>query len=111
MAVWDGFSILPIRYVEFLISLNYTSYYDFIIIVVVGKTLGSVITYKVSNYIISRDELERIMISSTNSFYFRALEVLVRDHPYLMAITIKLFFPSILASIGLAMLLPPQSGL
>ena len=57
VALWEGFSVLPIRYVEFLVALNYTSYFDFILIVVLGKTFGSMITYRLANYILSKEEL------------------------------------------------------
>jgi len=57
IAVWDGFQILPIRYVEFFVALNYPSYFDFILIVVLGKTLGSLISYQLANYILSKEEM------------------------------------------------------
>jgi len=110
VALWEGFSILPIRYVEFLIALNYTSYFDFILIIVLGKTAGSMLTYKLANYILSKNEMRQVIITITNTFYFRALESLMTDHPYLMSIGIKIFFPSILASIGPALLLPDRNG-
>jgi len=110
VALWEGFSVLPIRYVEFLVALNYTSYFDFILIIVLGKTCGSILTYRLANYILSKEEMKQVFIATTNTFYFRALESLMADHPYLMSITIKIFFPSILASIGLALLLPDRNG-
>jgi hypothetical protein len=57
VAVWEGFSILPMRYVEFFVALNYLSYFDFILIVVLGKTFGSIISYRLTNYILSKEEL------------------------------------------------------
>lgn len=50
------------------------------------------------------------MINTTSTFYFRAVETQIRNHPYLFCITIKIFFPSIIASIGISLLLPSRSG-
>ena len=77
---------------------------------VLGKAAGSIITYKLANLMLSKEELERIMLNNTNSFYFRSLESMVAEYPYSISILIKLFFPSILASIGLALMLPRQHG-
>jgi len=58
VAIWEGFSILPIRYVEFLVALSYNSYFDFILIIVLGKTAGSILTYKLANLILSKEEMK-----------------------------------------------------
>jgi phage shock protein PspC (stress-responsive transcriptional regulator) len=96
--------------VEFFVALNYPSYFDFIIIVVLGKTFGSLISYRIANYILSKEEMRQVMINTTSTFYFRAVETQIRDHPYIFCITIKIFFPSIIASIGISLLLPSRSG-
>lgn len=110
VAIWDGLSVLPVRYVEFLVALNYPHLQDFIIIVVIGKTLGAVLTYRLSYAVLSRDELQHVMLNNTTNFYFKSLESIVSSHPYSFAITIKLFFPSTLASHGLALILSPADS-
>jgi len=110
IAVWDGFQILPIRYVEFFVALNYPSYFDFIVIVVIGKTVGSFISYRLANYILSKEEMRQVMINTTSAFYFRAMEMQIRDHPFILCVAIKFFFPSIIASIAISLLLPSRNG-
>jgi len=110
IAVWDGLQILPIRYVEFFVALNYPSYFDFILIVVIGKTMGSLISYRLANYILSKEEMRQVMVNTTSTFYFRAVEMYIRDNPFLICTALKIFFPSILASIGISLLLPSRNG-
>ena len=110
IAVWDGFQILPIRYVEFFVALNYPSYFDFILIIVLGKTLGSLISYRLANYILSKEEMRQVMINTTSTFYFRAVEMHIRNNPFPLCLVLKIFFPSIIASIGISLLLPSRNG-
>lgn len=49
VAVWDGFSLLPARYIELFVAMSFTSVQQFILIMILGKTLGGYITHGVAN--------------------------------------------------------------
>ena len=52
VAMWDGISVLPVRYIEFMIALCYQTPPEYIAIIVIGKTVGGLLTYKVGQTII-----------------------------------------------------------
>lgn len=52
VAIWDGFSLLPVRYIEFMVALCFQTPTEYILIVVIGKTLGSLLTYKACRFML-----------------------------------------------------------
>lgn len=70
----------------------------------IGKTIGGIITYKVCNAFIKNEELEEIILSNGYSFYVNAISDLVRERPIFYGLLFRMFFPSILNCIALALL-------
>ena len=104
VAIWDGISVLPLRYVEFLVALSFQTVPEYLAVMLIGKTIGGIITYKVCNAFIKNEELEEIILSIGYSFYFNAISDLVRERPIFYGLVFRMFFPSILNCIALALL-------
>jgi hypothetical protein len=49
VAVWDGLGLLPVRYIELFVAMSFTSVQQFILIMILGKTLGGYITHNIAN--------------------------------------------------------------
>ena len=104
VALWDGVQILPIRYIELLVALCFDSLPHYLLVITLGKAIGSVITYKLVNMIMRKEDLAELMLSNLNSFYFMGLKSRVRRRPFWYGITIRMFFPSMLNCFCLALL-------
>lgn len=109
VAVWDGISVVPIRYAEFLTALCFTTVPEYIVIMLIGKTLGGYLTYKVSNALIKNEDLEDIILNNGFSFYITAISDLVKERPLLYGLIFRMFFPSIMNCLALALLPLNQS--
>ena len=70
----------------------------------IGKTLGGFLTYRIANTIIKSDDLEDVILSNSCSFYVHAVSDLVREKPLLYGLIFRMFFPSIMNCIALALL-------
>ena len=104
VAVWDGISVVPVRYVEFLTALCYHTVPEYMLVMVLGKTVGGYFTYNVCNAFMSSEEIEGIIFSSGSSFYVSAISDLVRERPIYYGLIFRMFFPSIMNCIALALL-------
>ena len=104
VAVWDGISVVPVRYVEFLTALCFHTVPEYMIIMLIGKTIGGFFTYRVCNSFVKKGELEEVIISNGCKFYLAAISDLVREHPLLYGLIFRTFFPSIMNCIALALL-------
>ena len=104
VAVWDGISVLPVRYIEFMVALCYQTAPEYITIIVIGKTLGGIFTYKACHAFLQCHDLQDLFLSNGLSLYANAISDLVREQPFLYGLTFRTFFPSVLNCIALAML-------
>jgi len=109
VAVWDGISVLPIRYAEFLTALCFLTVPEYMLIMLIGKSLGGVFTYKICSTFIKNEELEEVILSNGCSFYVNAIGDLVRERPIFYGLIFRMFFPSIINCIALALLPLNQS--
>ena len=103
VAVWDGISVLPIRYAEFLTALCFHTVPEYIAIMLIGKTVGGFFTYKFCNTLITNDSLEEIILNNGCSFYVSAISDLIRERPIFFGLLFRMFFPSIMNCIALAL--------
>ena len=69
----------------------------------IGKTLGGFLTYKCCNALITNDSLEEIILHNGCSFYVAAISDLVRERPIFFGLIFRMFFPSIMNCIALAL--------
>ena len=104
VAVWDGLSVVPIRYAEFLTAICFHTVPEYMVIMIIGKTLGGLITYKACNLFIKNDELEQVILSNGCTFYVNAIGDLVRERPLLYGLIFRMFFPSVMNCVALALL-------
>lgn len=104
VAVWDGVSVLPIRYAEFLTALCFHTVPEYMAVMLLGKTIGGVITYRCCNALITNEGLEEIILNNGCSFYVSAISDLVRERPIFFGLIFRMFFPSIMNCIALALL-------
>ena len=104
VAVWDGLSVVPIRYAEFLTAICFHTVPEYMVIMIIGKTLGGLITYKACNLFIKNDELEQIILSNGCTFYVNAIGDLVRERPLFYGLIFRMFFPSVMSCVALALL-------
>ena len=104
VSVWDGMSVVPVRYVEFLVAITFNTVPEFIVIMLIGKTIGGFLTYRIANSIIKSDDLEEVILSNSCSFYVHAVSDLVRGKPLFYGLIFRMFFPSIMNCIALALL-------
>lgn len=70
----------------------------------IGKTLGGIITYKVCNAFIKNEDLEEVILSNGCTFYVTAISDLVKERPLIYGLIFRMFFPSIMNCIALALL-------
>ena len=96
--------MLPVRYIEFMVALCVQTTPEYIAIIVIGKTVGGLLTYKACHAMIQCNELEELFLSNGFSLYASAISDLVRERPFLYGLTFRTFFPSVLNCIALAML-------
>ena len=104
VSIWDGLSVVPVRYVEFLVAITFNTIPEFIAIMLIGKTLGGFLTYRIANTIIKSDDLEDVILSNSCSFYVHAVSDLVKEKPLFYGLIFRMFFPSIMNCIALALL-------
>jgi len=62
VAFCEGVSVLPMKYIEFLVGLCY-NLKEYVFVVVIGKTMGALFTYKCANFFMDRTELEEMVFS------------------------------------------------
>ena len=103
VAVWDGLGLLPVRYIELFVAMSFTSVQQFILIMILGKTLGGYITHKIANSLLQKDKLLVIMFTNSSSFVFESIQQLICKHPFLYGLLIRMFFPSVLINFYLAL--------
>ena len=48
VSFWDGLSVLNVRYVEFLVALSFNTVQEYVLVMIIGKTFGGFITYRMS---------------------------------------------------------------
>ena len=60
--MWDGLTILPAKYVEYMTALSFHTIPEFMAVMVIGKTIGGFITYKGCNYLFA-NEANRGLVS------------------------------------------------
>ena len=71
---------------------------------IIGKTLGSIITYKIANTFMKNEEVEAIIHHSNCTFYVVAISDLITESPIFYGLLIRMFFPSMLNCLALALL-------
>ena len=79
VAIWDGISVVSIRYAEFLTALCFHTVPQYMMVMLIGKTLGGWITYKLCSTFIKNEELEEVILNNGFSFYVSAIGDLVRE--------------------------------
>jgi len=104
VAVWDGISVMPVRYAELLTALCFHTVPEFMVVMLLGKTLGGFITYKLCNQLIANESLEEVILNNGFTFYVSAISDLVRERPILYGLLFRMFFPSIMNCVALALL-------
>lgn len=104
VAIWDGISVVPIRYAEFLTALCFSTVPEYMVIMLIGKTVGGIITYKVCNSFIKNEDLEEVILNNGCTFYVTAISDLVKERPLVYGLIFRMFFPSIMNCIALALL-------
>ena len=104
VAVWEGISVVPSRYAEFLTALCFHTVPEYMVIMLIGKTLGGYFTYKMCSLFIKNEDLEEVILSNGFSFYVTAISDLVREKPLFYGLIFRMFFPSIMNCIALALL-------
>ncbi len=104
VAVWEGISVVPVRYAEFLTALCFHTVPEYMAVMLIGKTIGGYITYKCCNAFIKNEELEEVILNNGFSFYVSAIGDLVRERPIFYGLIFRMFFPSIMSCIALALL-------
>ena len=107
VSLWDGISILPVRYVEFLVAISFSTIHEYVLVMIIGKTVGGMITYKIANTFMKNEEVEAIIYNST--FCVAAVSDLIKELPIFYGLLIRMFFPSMLNCLALALLPLNQS--
>ena len=102
VSLWDGISILPVRYVEFFVAISFNTVHEYVLVMIIGKTLGGIVTYKMANTFMKNEEVEAIIHHST--FCVAAVSDLIIELPILYGLIIRMFFPSMLNCLALALL-------
>lgn len=103
VALWDGVSLLPARYIELFVAMSFTSVQAFVIIMILGKTLGGYITHKLARKLLHKERALMVMFSNSSSFIFEAMQQLICKRPYFYGLLIRMFFPSVLINFYLAL--------
>ena len=104
VSFWDGLSVLNVRYVEFLVALSFNTVQEYVLVMIIGKTFGGFITYRMSQKLIKNEDVEDIILNHSCSFYVHAVSDLIREMPIFYGLMIRMFFPSVLSCIALALL-------
>ena len=104
VAIWDGISVLPVRYVEFLTALCYSNVSEYLVVMLLGKTIGGYLTFKACNRLIKNKKLEEIILNNGFSLYVSSVSDLVRERPLFFGLLFRMYFPSILSCMALALL-------
>ena len=104
VSFWDGLSVLNVRYVEFLVALSFNTIQEYVLVMIIGKTLGGFITYRMSQKLIKNEDFEDIILNHSCSFYVHAVSDLITEMPIFYGLIIRMFFPSVLSCIALALL-------
>jgi hypothetical protein len=103
VAVWDGLSVLPARYIELFVAMSFTSVQQFVLIMILGKTMGGYITHKFANSLLKKERLVLIMFTNSSSFIFQSMQQMICKRPYFYGLLIRMFFPSVLINFYLAL--------
>jgi hypothetical protein len=109
VAVWDGVCVLPARYIELFVAMSFTSVQQFVLIMILGKTLGGFVTHKIANSFLRKDRVLMIMFTNSSSFVFEAIQKLICSNPYIYGLMIRMFFPSVLINFYLALTPLPRT--
>lgn len=110
VAICDGIILLPVRYAEFLTALCFrTSNAEYFAVMLIGKTVGGFITYKSYNFLLGTDGSRDLIASLTLNvglcgYYLDAITDLVRERPIFFGLLFRMFFPSNMSSVMLAIL-------
>ena len=104
VAMWDGISVVPARYAEFMVALCFNTVPEYVVIMLIGKTLGGFLTYKACSGLIKNEDLEDVILSHGCSFYVGAISDLIRHHPIFYGLLFRMFFPSIMNCVALTLL-------
>ena len=104
VSFWDGLSVLNVRYVESLVALSFNTIQEYVLVMLIGKTAGGFITYRMSQKLIKNEDVEDIILNHSCSFYVHAVSDLITEMPIFYGLIIRMFFPSVLSSIALALL-------
>lgn len=96
--------MLNVRYVEFLVALSFNTVQEYVLVMIIGKTFGGFITYRMSQKLIKNEDVEDIILNHSCSFYVHAVSDLIREMPIFYGLIIRMFFPSVLSCIALALL-------
>lgn len=62
VAIWNSVTLLPERYAEFLTAICFHTVQEYMAVMIIGKTIGGVITYKFCSFLFSNDT-NRLIIS------------------------------------------------
>lgn len=104
VALWDGFSLLPVRYIELFVAMSFSQVQAFVIIMVIGKSLGGYVTHTLANSILfNKKSFSEVLGTNSQSFVFKSITQLVCRRPYIYGLLIRMFFPSILINYYLAL--------
>jgi hypothetical protein len=104
VAVWDGLCVLPVRYIELFVAMSFTSVQQFVLIMLIGKTLGGYVTHMIANSFLRRDRVLMIMFTNSSNFALEAMQKLICGNPYFYGLMIRMYFPSVLINYYLALL-------
>ena len=107
VAVWDGISVMQVRYAELMVAFCYQTVPEYMVIVILGKTLGGFITYRVCTKVIKNEQLDEII--DGYSCYVSSVRDLIRERPIFFGLIFRMFFPTIMNSPALAMMPINQS--
>lgn len=94
VAVWDGLGIIPCRYSELLVAINYSKTKDYMLIMSLGRAFSGIFTYKIANSVLRKGELEEIYFTHSSSYCMHRIKKYMKRHPLIMGIGFRLFFPS-----------------
>jgi len=79
VAIWDGISVLPIRYAEFMTALCFHTVPEYMAVMLLGKTCGGLLTFQLCNTFIVNEGLEEFLFNNGSNFYGSAIGDLVRE--------------------------------
>lgn len=108
VAFWDGITVVPVKFAELLTALCFHTMSEYIAVMVIGKTLGGLITYKVVDTLFINKKNKEIVSSTILknglcSSYSEPIIDLICERPLVFGLLFHMFFPSIINSVILAL--------